>query len=183
MRILFLLFFASYLLHAVVTNRHQPGRTPQHLSLTVLMMQAPLFLLACYFGAQYGVFSRDLVSPFYIGMGLLGGHLVFGVSLLITHRDLHDAAGHFLDLGSLWRFFVETPGLLLRFAAVSITEEMIYRVAAQTLLIAWTRPARAVHHRDSGRLFPWFTGTSSATPRCNRRSSWVLPSCSGRYTT
>jgi len=110
--------------------------------LTVIVLtQTALFSAACYLGVRQGVFSRQLVSPVFIGIGLLAGHLVFGLSLLATRHSLRDAAAHFVDFGSLWEFAVETPAVLMQFIVVGIAEELIYRVAAQPLLIEWTGSA------------------------------------------
>lgn len=102
------------------------------------MLQTPLFVMACYFGWKRGVFSRDLVYPVSIGLGLLLGHLIFGLSLLATHRVWRDVWEHFVDLKSIARFLQENPDLLLRFFGVSLTEELIYRVSAQPMLTEWT---------------------------------------------
>ncbi len=100
--------------------------------------QSALFALACYFGSHMGVFSRHLISPVYIALGLLAGHLIFGISLLITQRSVSAAAVHFVDFGSLWNFAVESPRVLMQFIVVSVSEELIYRVGAQPLAIAAT---------------------------------------------
>ena len=99
--------------------------------------QGAIFLMACWWGQQQGVFSRDLISPVYLGLGLLGGHLVFGMSLLFTQGSWRDAADHFVGFGDLWDYLVENPHVLLRYVGVSVSEELIYRVAGQFLVIAW----------------------------------------------
>ena len=98
--------------------------------------QGTLFLMACWWGQQQGVFSRDLISPVYLGLGLLGGHLVFGMSLIFTQGSWRDAADHFVGFGDLWDYLVENPHVLLRYVGVSMSEELIYRVAGQFLVIA-----------------------------------------------
>lgn len=113
----------------VLTRKRKPALHPG------LILQTTLFLLACYFGHQAGVFSRGLVSPISIAVGLAAGHMIFGVSLLATHRSLRDAASHFFDLGALWEFVVENPRVLMQFITVSVAEELIYRVGMQPLLI------------------------------------------------
>lgn len=64
------------------------GPQRQRVPVMVFVTQTPLFALACYFGVWQEVFSRQLVSPLHIGLGFLAGHLIFGVSLLVTHRSL-----------------------------------------------------------------------------------------------
>lgn len=134
----FMALLVVYMIHAVVTNRHTEAAPPARIPRITLVLQAPLLAYAVYYGVRQGIFSRDLVSPVSIGLGLAAGHLIFGISLLVTHRVVRDAAQHFVDLGSLWRFLTENPALLLRFFSVSFTEELVYRVTAQPLLIAWT---------------------------------------------
>ncbi len=54
-----------------------------------LLIQVPAFYLSCFIGYwEYGVFTRELISPLHIAVGLAAGHLIFGISLLIT---LHSA--------------------------------------------------------------------------------------------
>jgi membrane protease YdiL (CAAX protease family) len=76
------------------------------------------------------------VSPPHLIAGLLLGHLIFGVSLFITHRKMSDTFSHFINLPALANFLVEIPSLIFRFLLVSVTEELVYRVAAQSLLLA-----------------------------------------------
>ena len=132
----FLALLGLHLGHSVVANRRPEPVTPVRRGrLVLLASQTPLFLLACYLGAQEGVFSRQLVNPLYIGMGLLAGHLIFVLSLLVTHRSWEDAQSHLLDLGGVWNFTVENPVVLYRFLTVAVAEELIWRVGAQPLLI------------------------------------------------
>ena len=134
----YIILLGAYVLYSLLSRRAEDDPGGSRFPLLAFLIQTPLFLMACHFGAQQGVFSRDLVSPLSIGLGLVAGHMVFGASLLVTHRVFRDAAGHFVDLASLWRFLVEVPGLLLRFLAVSFSEELLFRVAAQPILIGWT---------------------------------------------
>lgn len=136
---LFLALLGLHIGHSVVANRRPEPATPSRRGrLVLLATQTPLFLLACYFGGQEGVFSRQLVNPVYIGVGLLAGHLIFVLSLLVTHRSWEDAHSHFFDLGGVWNFTVENPVVLYRFSTVAVAEELIWRVGAQPLLIGMT---------------------------------------------
>ena len=112
-----------------------PGRTVPRRYPREILLQAPMFYIACYFAFQQGVFSRELVSPFHIGLGLAAGHLVFGASLLITHRCFRDAWSYFVDFSSLWAYLRESPLIIGRFLLVGFSEELIWRVAAQPLVI------------------------------------------------
>jgi membrane protease YdiL (CAAX protease family) len=104
-------------------------------ALAMAAVQSALFLFAFILGAKLGVFSRALVSPLNIGLGLLVAHAIFGISLAVTHRSVGDVAGHLLDVGPLWDYVVEHPRVLLQFMTVAVAEEVIYRVGAQPLLI------------------------------------------------
>ena len=101
------------------------------------ILQLMLFVFACYLGVRQDAFSRRLISPVSIGLGLVAGHLIFGLSLLITQRSVRDAAAHFIDFPSLWEFGVEHPAVLMQFVSVGVAEELIYRVGAQPVLVGW----------------------------------------------
>jgi hypothetical protein len=101
-----------------------------------MLLQTPLFVIACILAFRGGAIDRSLVSPLYLGAGLLFGHVTFGASVYATHNVWRDVMEHFLDWRGLGHFVIETPEMMLRFVGVSITEELIYRVAAQSLLIA-----------------------------------------------
>ena len=100
-----------------------------------MALQTALFISAAYIAFGAGVFSRALLSPFGIGFGLLGGHLIFGLSLLITHRSPGDTLSHFFDFNGVWNFIVEHPFILSRFVFVALSEEIIWRAAAQPFLV------------------------------------------------
>lgn len=102
-----------------------------------IVAQAPIFWLAVYLGVNRGVFSRDLVSPVYLGLGLAIGHLTFAASLLMTHQSLDDSRSHLFDFSEIWNFAVSSPAVLTRFMGGAFAEELIYRAVAQPLLIAW----------------------------------------------
>lgn len=145
MTTLFLVLFLLYFGYALFANRRRAKGTWNHPPPAAIILHVPLFLVACYFGSKEGIIARDLVSPIHIGAGLLLGHLTFGVSLYITHRKLKDTLLHFLDLTALGSFLIEIPSLIFRFLIVSVTEELVYRVAAQTLLITMIRiPSLAI---------------------------------------
>lgn len=134
----FIALLAIYVIAALFLNRRAvpgAGGTP---GFPGFALQAPLLILAIVYAWRSGVFSRDLVAPWAIGLGLAGGHVIFGLSLLVTDRNLRAAASHLLDMGALWNFLAESPALLFRMLAVSLAEELIYRVAAQGMLLEWT---------------------------------------------
>ncbi len=100
-----------------------------------MLSQAPLFWLAVYLGVVGGVFSRDLVSPVFIALGLALGHLMFGCSLLITHRSWQDTWSYLSGIGTVWDFAMRSPMVLSRFLRGAIGEELIYRAVAQPIVV------------------------------------------------
>ena len=135
------IFIGVMLLHvaySLITSNHPDGAAIPRRTRTIhLILQAPLFWISVYFANTQGVFSRELVSPLYIGIGLVAGHLIFSISLLATHLSLRDSWTHVFDFGPIWNFTMDSPIVLTRFLGVSIAEELIWRVATQVLLIAW----------------------------------------------
>ncbi len=127
-----------HLIHALMTHRGGAPAARGRFSNFVLVSQTPLFVIACYFTASQGLFSRQLVSPLYIALGVAAGHLVFGASLLITHRSWRDVTAYFIDLKPIWTFLKDSPLVFMRFTTVAIVEEIIWRSAAQPLLISAT---------------------------------------------
>ena len=145
MRLLFFGLLAFHIVHSMVHffGRRKGGDSrPKPRLLTAT--QLAIFSLAVVFAYQDGAFSRSLLSPHYIALGFLAGHLIFGLSLLITHRSLEDASSHFLDLNAVWGFIIEHPYVLSRFVYVAISEEVIWRVAAQPLAIERLGPALGI---------------------------------------
>jgi membrane protease YdiL (CAAX protease family) len=133
---LFIVFLLAHVAFSLVTNpMQQDGQPRGRTRMTHVLMQGPLFWLATFIGWEQGVFSRQLVSPVYIATGLLAGHLIFGLSLLATHLSWRDAWSHFFDFGPIWNFTMDSPVVLTRFLGVAVAEELIWRVAAQTILI------------------------------------------------
>lgn len=133
---LFIAFLLAHVAFSLATNPMQQDGQPRGRTRMIhVMMQGPLFWLATFIGWEQGVFSRQLVSPVYIATGLLAGHLIFGLSLLATHLSWRDAWSHFFDFGPIWNFTMDSPVVLTRFLGVAVAEELIWRVAAQTILI------------------------------------------------
>ncbi len=105
------------------------------------LLQTGLLAMALYLGFQQGILSRSLFDPKWVILGLVAGHLIFGVSLIFSHRSLdtlRDIAGYVLDPRPLVRFLGPSPRQMFACLDVSLIEELIYRVAAQGVLIAMT---------------------------------------------
>lgn len=105
------------------------------------LLQTGLLGLALYLGYLDGVLSRSLFDLKWVILGLVAGHLTFGVSLIFSHRSLdtlRDIAEYVLDPRPLGRFLGQSPRQLFACLDVSLIEELIYRVAAQGVLIAMT---------------------------------------------
>jgi len=138
---LFIALLVAHIAFSLATNPAQKDGQPRGRTRMVhVIMQGPLFWLATFIGWEQGVFSRQLVSPVYIAVGLLAGHLIFGLSLLATHLSWRDAWSHFFDFGPIWNFTMDSPIVLTRFLGVALAEELIWRVAAQTLVIDLLAP-------------------------------------------
>lgn len=114
------------------------------------LFQTPLAVMACVYAAREGLLTRALVFPPAWLLGLAVGHALFALSVVFTHGVPRDAWAHFLDLSGMARFTAGHPGVLARFLGISLTEELIYRGAAQPLLAGlpgghWTAvPAAAL---------------------------------------
>jgi membrane protease YdiL (CAAX protease family) len=105
------------------------------------ILQTGLLGLACYIAFQYGVIGRSLFDPKWVILGLVAGHAIFGISLIFSHRSLdtlRDIADYVADPRPLGRYLAQSPRQLFACLDVSLIEELIYRVAAQGVLLALT---------------------------------------------
>ncbi len=152
MTIAFSLALALHIAFSVIVARNKPEEPGQRPSKSVLffntIMSTALLVLACRMAYNHGVFTRQLVSPVYIAIGLVSGHFIFTLSLLVTHKSVSDAMTHFTRVPEMNKFVIDHPIVLSRFASVGIGEEIIWRGAAQLMLIdmigAGTRNATVV---------------------------------------
>jgi membrane protease YdiL (CAAX protease family) len=134
--IAFLAFLALYVI--LITSGHfrDPTRAA---NLGMRTAMTALTVLALVYAFRSDVFTRQLISPVYIAIGLIVGHLIFVVSLSVTQRSLSGAASHVIGIGPIWSFAIESPAVLTRFVWGAFAEELIYRAAAQPMLIGVTR--------------------------------------------
>lgn len=105
------------------------------------VLQTVLLAMACYTAYRDGVLGRSLFDPEWVILGLLSGHVVFGISLLFSHRSLEttaDIARYVLDFKAPARFAARSPRQLFACLDISLIEELVYRVAAQGMLLALT---------------------------------------------
>jgi len=137
--LLFMFIFGLYITYSLVMNllRDKDDARPAGRR-AALVLQTPLFLLAAYLGYHVGVFGRGLVNPLWIVLGFLIGHFLFALASLRMHATWSGVFYYLFDVRPFGRFLVESPDFILRFLAVSIAEELIYRVVAQDILLAWT---------------------------------------------
>lgn len=126
-----------YLVITLVVNFFQSEDQPRRMSLVSVSIQAPLFLLALYLVYDFGVLSREMISLPRIALGIVAGHIIFALSVIVTQGSISSALYHCLDFRAVLGFLGENPLLILRFLVVSLTEELIYRGAAQPLLITY----------------------------------------------
>ncbi len=127
----FLALWLAYTGHALYRNVTARGTG----SAVGHILQLGLVILAIWWTFQAGLFTRALWSPLDITLGLVLGHLLFGVSLFITHRHVGDVARHFVDARGMVAFVKATPELMVRFAGVCVIEELVYRAGAQDMLM------------------------------------------------
>lgn len=155
----FLVFLIGHTAHSLWSN-WRPAAPPSVVRATlILATQTPLMLLAVWIGLNEGIVNRGLLSPWYFAAGVLLGHAVFCVSLVVTpltfekdpdnpHLTLFERAKltaraalanvrpHIFDLQSPARLAVEAPVVLTRFIGVAVSEELVWRGVAQPLLQA-----------------------------------------------
>ena len=154
MNAVFLTVLACYVAYAVYANRGpKPPQTWRTMIVTTAV-QGPAFILACWFAARNGVFSRQLLSPTHAALGLIVGHALFGLSLVAIDCTLREAGSHLVDIRGVWRFAADCPAALRHVLVVSISEELIWRVAAQTMVIgllsAWMKSAARAQAATAG---------------------------------
>lgn len=105
------------------------------------LLQTVLLCLALYIAFLDGVLGRSLFDPKWVILGLVAGHVIFGISLIFSHRSLDtlgDIAAYAVDPRPLGRFLGQSPRQLFACLDVSLIEELIYRVAAQGALMVLT---------------------------------------------
>jgi membrane protease YdiL (CAAX protease family) len=97
-------------------------------------LQSLLVLLALYWAWTTGILFRGLWAPSDVILALVLGHLIFALSLIITHQHGPTVLELFLDIRGLAAFLNKAPGISVRFFGVAVIEELIYRAAAQSML-------------------------------------------------
>ncbi len=126
----FIIIWLAYSAHALYRNLFAQGRP----AAAGYLLQFVLLVMALWWTAQAGLFTRALWSPVDIIAGLTLGHLLFAFSLLITHQHAGDVARHLVDFRGIGAFMKSAPELLFRFVGVCVIEELVYRAAAQDIL-------------------------------------------------
>jgi len=120
-------------------SAEEAGDRSQFAYLAGGLLQTALLVLSCILAYDAGALGRSLFNPGWVILGLLAGHLVFGVSLCFSHRSLDSFKRilHYLaDVRPLARFAGRAPRQVFACVDVSLMEEIIYRVAVQGALIA-----------------------------------------------
>jgi membrane protease YdiL (CAAX protease family) len=135
-RIVLLVFLGLHVAHSLIENGRGKREKRPKLRPNLIFIQIPLFVFAFYIAYQAGALGRGLLNPAYIFGGLVVGHVIFVVSLLVIHRCVSDAREVLLGFRAIGEFVVESPVVLSRYVGVAITEEIIYRAAAQETLVA-----------------------------------------------
>lgn len=127
----FLVLWAIYTLYSLIRNLYgaEKGAVPAQ------VLQTLLVLLALRWAWVSGALSRGLWSPVDIAGGIVLGHLLFAVSLAITHQHLGDVGRHAFDVRGIAGFVRKAPEICVRFFGVAAIEELVYRAAAQEMLM------------------------------------------------
>ncbi len=102
------------------------------------VLQSGLLVVSCYLAYEAGAIGRSLFSPGWGILGVVAGHFIFGVSLCFSHRSLDSLKNigrYVLGVRSVARFAFEAPRQVFACLDVSLMEEIIYRVAAQSVLV------------------------------------------------
>lgn len=104
-------------------------------------LQTVLLVMAVYFAFGEDVLDRSLLHAKWVILGLVAGHVIFGVSLLFSHRSLdstRDIVAYVADPGPVLRYVARAPRQLFACLDISLIEELVYRVAAQTMIYVLT---------------------------------------------
>ena len=127
----FLVLWAAYTLYSLIRNLSGSGKG----ALPAQLLQTVLVLIALRYTWVSGALSRGLWSPLDIAAGILLGHVLFAVSLAITHQHLGDVVRHAANLRGIADFLRKTPEICVRFLGVAAVEELVYRAGAQEMLM------------------------------------------------
>lgn len=146
----YLALWLAYSLYWLKLNLFGMRTTPR----VLYLLQGGMLILACIWAARTGVFSRYLWSPADVAAGLVAGHMLFALSLLLISRSRSQAAEQLADARGLLEFMGQTPGLMFRFLGICVIEELIYRAAAQSMLLQVTgSPVLAIVATAAGFCF------------------------------
>ncbi len=147
MSTVFAAIFSVYLASVVYANWSAAGREQSVPSSRALALQTPVVVLALVIAWQAGYLGRELVAAWFIAGGFLVGYAAFALSMLLTRGwsinlpFLRELCAFFANGRARWNYFVEHPRRVQLVLLGSIGEELIYRAAAQTVLLAWTGSA------------------------------------------
>lgn len=146
----YLALWGAYSLYWLKLNLFGMRTAPRAL----YVLQAAMLVLACWWAARTGVFSRYLWSPLDVAGGLVAGHLLFVLSLLLVSGSRTLAAEQLTGIRGVLEFMRRTPGLMFRFLGICIIEETVYRAAAQPMLLQATgSPTLAIAATAAGFCF------------------------------
>jgi membrane protease YdiL (CAAX protease family) len=137
-------FLLVYTAGSVVANLRAKRLSARRHGYLTYSLQLPLFVTAVGYTWVEGLLDRGLVNPFAWVLGLLSGHLVFGISDYVMHQDTRAVWRHLRDVYGLYVFLREHPPVLFRFLLVSTVEEIIYRAALLTWCTTWMGAPTAI---------------------------------------
>ncbi|NLN94518.1 MAG: CPBP family intramembrane metalloprotease [Candidatus Hydrogenedens sp.] len=127
-------FLLLWLVHTLISGyKHMRGYPLRLIPDTLL--QGVVLLCALWWAWNQQLLTRHLWSPFDMSLGILLGHGLFFVSLLLTHCHLGDAFRIFISLREIADFAGRVPTFCIRMLGLCFVEELVYRVTGQSILI------------------------------------------------
>lgn len=99
------------------------------------VLQGVVLVVAAVWAWNQHLLTRYLWSPFDLSLGILLGHGLFFLSLLLTHRRAGDVWRVFISLREILQFMVRVPAFSVRMVGLCFVEELVYRVTGQSILI------------------------------------------------
>ena len=142
MTILFFTMLGVHTIHSLAfRNRKAENLSPAHRGF-VVVNQSLIFLAAIYLAHDAGLINRALWAPWAIALGVVLGHAIFSLSVVVTHWSfaapksaLSDGWELLCDVPGLFRFLKEHPYVLSKYFYVALSEELIWRGVAQPMAI------------------------------------------------
>jgi membrane protease YdiL (CAAX protease family) len=129
-----ILFLSLWLVHTGISGFKHVRKIPL-VFFPETVLQGIVLSVAAVWAWNQALLTRYIWSPFDISLGIVTGHVLFFFALLITHRQPGDVFRLFLSFRDIFRFVARAPLLCVRLLGLCLVEELVYRVAGQSILI------------------------------------------------